>query len=475
LSDSVPNLLKSTWNLIKISRNLSEKYLKSVHITNYYHKTSGGVSTSYNKLLEAAERHGRFVRLIVPAETDSVEEVNEFAKIYYVAAPSSPFFDKRYRLMMPWQYLLKDSPIRKILLAEMPDMIEVYDNYSLTFIAGMIRIGKFKRLGRPLLVYFTGERFDTIVASFVSKGRFGNWFSRRLTGNYNLAMFDFYIANSLFVAEELYQSLQKKHNPHRFESFFNFCQRFFRAAKVPLSQRLAICPRGVDANFFNPNRTSIDIKREMRERANIPPDSIVLLSSTRLSPEKNVRFLPEIMEVLARNTDCDFRLLVAGEGPQADWLQAETDKRFPNKIIRIGHLDKETLADYYANSDAFIHPNPREPFGNVVQEALASGVPVIVPNSGGVLASANNENAWLCDLSGESFADAIIETIENKQLRAQKTNNAIRFAQTHTHTAATDLLFETYDRMFADFQNRRELFDYKEKATDVNFTEIIDK
>jgi glycosyltransferase involved in cell wall biosynthesis len=178
---------------------------------------------------------------------------------------------------------------------------------------------------------------------------------------------------------------------------------------------------------------------------------------------------------LAKNTKFDFRLLVAGAGPKADWLQAETDKRFPNKIIQIGHLAKETLADYYANADAFIHPNPREPFGNVVQEALASGVPVIVPNSGGVLASANNENAWLCDLSGESFANAIIEAVENKELRNQKTNNAIKFAQTHTHTDATDLLFETYDKMFTDFQNRQELFDYKEKASNVNFTEIYGK
>lgn len=449
--------------------------MKSVHITNYYHKTSGGVSTSYNKLLEAAERHRRFVRLIVPAAADTVEDVNEFAKIYYVAAPPSPFFDKRYRLMMPWQYLLKDSPIRKILLDEMPDMIEIYDNYSLTFLAGMIRIGKFKKLGRPMLVYFTGERLDTIVASFVSKGRLGKWFSHRLMGNYNLAMFDFYIANSPFVAEELYQSLQKQHNPNRFESFFNFCQRFFKSSKAPLSERLAICPRGVDAGFFNPSRFSVDIKRKMRERANIPPNSTVLLSSTRLSPEKNVQFLPEIMEVLAKNTKFDFRLLVAGAGPKADWLQTETDRRFSGKVIQIGHLDKETLADYYANADAFIHPNPREPFGNVVQEALASGIPVIVPNSGGVLASANNENAWLCDLSAESFADAIIESVENKQLRNQKTSNAVKFAQTHTHTNATDLLFETYDKMFADFQNRREMFDYKEKANDVNFTEVLSR
>ncbi|MDQ3747432.1 MAG: hypothetical protein M3367_00225, partial [Acidobacteriota bacterium] len=74
--------------------------IKSVHITNYYHKDSGGISTSYNNLLAAAERHQRYVRLIVPGETEEIEEVNEFARIYYVPAKFSPVFDKRYRIIM---------------------------------------------------------------------------------------------------------------------------------------------------------------------------------------------------------------------------------------------------------------------------------------------------------------------------------------------------------------------------------------
>ena len=79
--------------------------IKSVHITNYYHKNSGGISTSYNALLAAAARHKRYVRLIVPGETEAVEEVNEYAKIYYVPEKYSPVFDKRYRIIMPWQYM----------------------------------------------------------------------------------------------------------------------------------------------------------------------------------------------------------------------------------------------------------------------------------------------------------------------------------------------------------------------------------
>ncbi|HQU84637.1 MAG TPA: hypothetical protein PKY59_15980, partial [Pyrinomonadaceae bacterium] len=111
--------------------------LKSVHITNYYHKNSGGISTSFNNLLAAAERHQRYVRLIVPGEKEAVEEVNKFAKIYYVPAKFSPVFDKRYRLIQPWQYMQNGSVIRKILLAEKPDMIEVTDKYTISMLGAM--------------------------------------------------------------------------------------------------------------------------------------------------------------------------------------------------------------------------------------------------------------------------------------------------------------------------------------------------
>jgi hypothetical protein len=100
--------------------------IKSVHITNYYHKNSGGISTAYNKLLEAANRQQRPVRLIVPGEKSDIEQVGEFGRIYYIKANYSPVFDKRYRIMMPWNtYLLDAAPIKTILRKEAPDIIEI--------------------------------------------------------------------------------------------------------------------------------------------------------------------------------------------------------------------------------------------------------------------------------------------------------------------------------------------------------------
>ena len=60
--------------------NGAQPPFKSVHITNFYHKNSGGISTSYNNLLAAATRCQRHVSLIVPGETECVETLSEFAK-----------------------------------------------------------------------------------------------------------------------------------------------------------------------------------------------------------------------------------------------------------------------------------------------------------------------------------------------------------------------------------------------------------
>lgn len=432
--------------------------IKSVHITNYYHKNSGGISTSYNNLLAAAARHQRFVTLIVPGETETVEVVNDYAKIYYIPAKQSPVFDKRYRVIMPWQYLPGDSLMRKIIIEAQPDMIEVTDKYSLSMIGAMVRRDKFKEIGRPMLVHFSCERMDDNIASFLSGGNIGKWFAKRLMANYNFPSFDFHIANSAYTAQEFYEAVEKQHNPNRSEKFLNWCWRFFRSSQIPADERIYICPRGVDAVTFNPSRQSDAVKSEMRRRAGIPESAVIMLYAGRISPEKNIGLLIETMEILAKDNTQDYRLLVAGAGPQSEFLQTETDRLFPGKIVQLGHLDKETLANYYANADIFIHPNPREPFGIAPLEAMASGVPTLAPRAGGILSYATNENAWLVEPQAEKFAEAVREIVENPELRAHKTQNAVQTALNNTREKSTDNLFATYDKMYKDFQNRKHLF-----------------
>ncbi|MDQ3800800.1 MAG: glycosyltransferase, partial [Acidobacteriota bacterium] len=227
------------------------------------------------------------------------------------------------------------------------------------------------------------------------------------------------------------------------------------------------------AEVFRADRKSDEVKRRMREQANIPENAVMLLYAGRISPEKNIGLLVEMMKILARDAKKDFRLLVAGAGPQAEWLQQETDQHFPGKAIQLGHLDKETLANYYANCDVFVHPNPREPFGIAPLEAMVSGVPTVAPNSGGILSYATNENAWLVEPAGEDFARAVYEIIENPGLRERKVENAVRTALENTREKSTDNLFATYDRMYEDFQKRKDLFTDVERAKDFDFVKEV--
>ncbi len=447
---------------------------KSVHLTNYYHRNSGGISTSYNALLAAAERHRRPIRLIVPGETEEIEDVNEFARIYYVPAKTSPVFDKRYRVMMPWQYMQGDSIIRRILQEEMPDIVEVTDKYTLSMFGAMISRGMFEQLKRPMVVHFSCERMDDNIASFIAGGRIGKWFSRLIMGCYNFPSFDQHIANSPYTAEEFERSVLRKHNPRRPRWLVNFCWRYFRAPRIPVSERINICPRGVDWARFTPDRRSESVRNEMISRAGVPPESTLLLYAGRISPEKNVWLLADMMELLAKEESRDYRLLIAGAGPLEEKLTAAAEKRFPGRIRFLGHLDAEKLADYYANADVFVHPNPREPFGIAPLEAMASGIPVVVPNGGGLLFYATDENTWLRNPVAEEFAAAVREILDDPDSTSVKIGAALRTAEANTRERSTDNLLATYDRLLEDFRNRHDLYTDGEAARKFDYFKLTE-
>ena len=453
---------------------MSNKPFKSVHLTNYYHKNSGGISTAYNNLLEAANRYRRFVRLIVPGEADAVEDIGEYGKIHYVKAEPFPLFDKRYRVLLPQKYISDDSPVRKILAAEMPDMIEVCDKYSISLLAGMIRKGYQRELKRPMLVHSSCERMDDNIGSFVTKAKIGKWLARRVMGNYNFAMFDFYLANSDYTAQELFDAVLVSNNPRRSSRFFDFCWRYFNGAKVSVRERVFINNCGVDIKTFNVGRKSADVRRRILRDHGFAEDTKLLLYAGRISPEKNIGLLSEIMKVLARDESENYCLIIAGDGPAAAQLKTDLQAAAPGKFKFPGNLtDKNELADLYANADVFIHPNPREPFGIGPLEAMSSGTPVVAPNSGGILSYATGENAWLVEPLAENFAGAIRGIFSAPEKSRAKIASALQTTEQYTWEISTGRLFSLYDKMFEDFNRRRELYVYQSKSKDLKFTELV--
>ena len=233
-----------------------------------------------------------------------------------------------------------------------------------------------------------------------------------------------------------------------------------------------MCPRGVDANMYSPEKSSDEVKREMRRLANATEDSILLLYAGRISPEKNVRLLVDLMSILAKEPE-DFRLLIAGDGPQKDWLKTRCENAAPGKVVLLGHLEKEKLANFYANADIFVHPNPKEPFGIAPLEAMASGVPTVAPNAGGILSYATTENAWLVEPNAEEFARAIREMVSNPVLRGSKIEKAVATARFNSREASTDRLLSTYDTMFEDFVTRNGSYVGVEKPKGFNYWQLL--
>jgi glycosyltransferase involved in cell wall biosynthesis len=453
---------------------MNNKTLKTAHLTNYYHENSGGISTFYNQMLEFANQHQREMVLIVPGAKAEVKKIGEYAKIYFVPAMRSPVFDRRYRIMMPWKFLLPGTRIRKILLEEKPDLIEICDKYSISFLAALIRKNWFSKLGRPVLVHFSCERLDDNISAYVANGAVASGIARRIMSNFNVPIYDFYIAVSTYIAEEYFLATSSKANPRRSKKSFNWWWRFFRAAKLPLEGRVFHNLRTGPDVIFSEKNYSDDFRREIREEIGIPQDSKIIFYAGRLSPEKNIGVLLEMMKVLAKDETEDYRLVVAGGGPLEESFQKDFESQLPNKLKMLGHLtDRQKLADLYANCDVFVHPNPREPSGNGPLEAMASGAAVVAPNSGGILTYATQDNCWLVEPTGENYAHAVKEIFANPKRTRQKKVNAIQTAKENNREKILGETFEFYEQMYQDFQHRKDLYAYQNKAKDFDFAQEI--
>lgn len=178
--------------------------------------------------------------------------------------------------------------------------------------------------------------------------------------------------------------------------------------------------RGVDTDAFTPQR---------RTRAR-DDSGLVLGFVGRLSVEKNVALLPKIdAELHSRGIAVHW--LIVGHGAEEAMLRARL-----RQVTMAGVLRGDALAEAYANMDAFVFPSHTDTFGNVVLEALASGVPAVVtPDGGPATIVRDGETGFIaCE---DDFAAAIASLVQSAELR----NRMGEAARQHALQCSWDAVF----------------------------------
>jgi len=132
-------------------------------------------------------------------------------------------------------------------------------------------------------------------------------------------------------------------------------------------ERVCIVARGIDGELFNPQRRSADLRRSW----GVAGDEPVMAYVGRMAAEKNIALAVEAFEVM-REAEPSAKFVLVGDGP----ARADIEKTHPDYIYA-GMRRGEDLASHYASADVFLFPSVTETFGNVVTEAMASGLCVL--------------------------------------------------------------------------------------------------
>jgi phosphatidylinositol alpha 1,6-mannosyltransferase len=231
--------------------------------------------------------------------------------------------------------------------------------------------------------------------------------------------------------------------------------RFYRLARVlfapnpdlcTLLERLCNRPchlmqRGVDTDLFTPARRSRNLLQtplNLDETPLYPDENTLLLGFVgRLSIEKNVSLLPRIQASLRHAGIINTRFLIVGQGG----LEAQLHQQLPDAIFA-GVLRGKALAEAYSNMDLLVFPSHTDTFGNVVLEALASGVPAVVTPDGGPCHIVRPDTGYIVE--DEGFASAIANLLQDPAGHQNMRLAARAYALTYSWDAVFEKLYTAY-------------------------------
>ena len=204
--------------------------------------------------------------------------------------------------------------------------------------------------------------------------------------------------------------------------------------------RIALWVRGVDAAAFSPRHRSAAVRQAWGVGADAAGAPLALLYAGRISKEKGLALLPEVAAQL-RRADIAHRWIIVGDGP----YRPELEPRLPGAVFTgtLGHRD---VARSMASADVFVFPSCTDTAGNVVLEAQACGLPVLVSDQGGPRENMRPEVTGRICRGGHArdLAEAVMDLASNRARRYAMSAAARRYAEGRRWERAFAPLYDAY-------------------------------
>jgi len=189
---------------------------------------------------------------------------------------------------------------------------------------------------------------------------------------------------------------------------------------------------------------AIDVNRFRNERERSLSPVIHLVNCGRFFPEKNQALLPDVL-LLLRRKGYDARLTFIGDGPLRKSVEEKAERLGLSEYITFAGT-VNNVEEYYRQADIYVHSAPSEPFGLVLAEAMASGLPVVMTDGKGNRdLSEDGKNSLLVpDFTPEQFAQKVEMLILQPELYREMSRYAAEYARAYDIKKYVDKLLGLY-------------------------------
>jgi len=350
---------------------------------NYYTPSKGGMETSVINLSKGLEKAGHEVYIFAPEYPNYKDEEKNIFRYKSIRFNYGGYF---YVIPIPFGSKMKEI-IKELKL----DILHSHQPYSL----GSEALKFSKELNIPLVFtyhikYEDYSHYIPLVPGFIAKK-----YIRKVTVGYSNKC-DNVIAPSTAI------------------------KKLLRDHKI--TAPISIIPSGINIdNFAN----ATGQRDSIREKYNIKPEEIMLITASRLVEEKNIKFLIESFSLMKKKF-ANIKFMIVGDGAVKEDLEKRAkDLGLENDIVFTGLVNRTEIVSLYQSSDIFVFASHTETQGLVAVEAMAAGSPVVAIRASGIEDIVQDgEDGFLTSDSEEEFAEKVLQIAIDDNLRKKMAEKA---------------------------------------------------